>query len=167
METPQNKDQVISSFKNGIDTLENVLAGLSETEMDYEPVNKGWTIRQIVHHIADGDDLWKTAIKMALGNENSEFTLKWYLQLPQTDWANKWCYDKRSIDISLSILKANRNYILQLIEYAPDPWNKSVNFIEPDGKIEKVPVGLIVKMQSDHLEHHVKRILEIRKEFAA
>jgi len=44
--------------------------------------------RQIVHHIADGDDLWKTYIKIALGNEQAEFTLAWYLAFPQTEWAN-------------------------------------------------------------------------------
>ncbi|MEJ2279063.1 MAG: DinB family protein [Candidatus Lokiarchaeota archaeon] len=112
MEPPGNKDEILEQFKQGPCILENALSGLSDFELDYAPSKGGWTIRQIVHHIADGDDLWKTAIKIALGNEQAEFTLKWYLAFPQTEWAKRWNYENRSIDESLILLKANRNHIL-------------------------------------------------------
>ena len=163
MKPPENQNEILKLFKQGPSILENALEGLSDNELDYSPSNGGWTIRQIVHHIADGDDLWKTCIKIALGNEQAEFNLKWYLALPQTEWANRWSYEKRSIDESLILFKAIRVHILQLLEYAPDAWTKSAKFRDSNGEIEIVPVGFVIQMQADHVVHHVNRILEIRK----
>jgi len=166
MEPPKNQIEIIELFKKGPLILENALTGLSDSELDYSPKNGGWTIRQIIHHIADGDDLWKTCIKMALGNEQAEFTLKWYLAFPQTEWAKSWKYENRSIGISLALLKVNRDHIMQLLESVKDGWSKSVQFLEPDGKIETVPIGFVIQIQADHVVHHVKRISAIRQEIA-
>jgi hypothetical protein len=167
MESPKNQEKVLESFKQGPNILENALVDLSDIELDYVPSNGGWSIRQIIHHVVDGDDLWKIGIKMALGGEEAEFTLKWYMALPQIEWAKRWSYEKRSIDISLTLFRAIRSHILQLLEYSPNGWNKSVQIRNPKGEIEVVPVGFVIQMQTDHVEHHVKRILEIRKEISS
>ena len=167
MEAPENQKKILELFKQGPSILENALTGLSDVELDYTPSNGGWTIRQIIHHLADGDDLWKTCIKIALGNEQAEFTLKWYSALPQIEWAKRWGYEKRSIDISLSLFRANRDHIIQLLKYAPDGWTKTVQFQEPNGEIEAVPVGFVIQMQTDHVIHHVKRISAIRQEISS
>ena len=167
MEPPENQNEILESFKQGPSILENALAGLSDSELDYSPSNGGWTIRQIVHHIADGDDIWKTGIRIALGNKQAEFSLQWYRELPQTEWAKCWNYENRSIEISMALLKANRDNIIQLLEHVHDGWNKSIQFRKPDGEIEIIPVGFVIQMQSDHVAHHVKRISEIRQEISS
>ncbi len=167
MEPPENQDKILELFKQGPSILENALVGLSDIELDYAPMNGGWTIRQIIHHIADGDDLWKTCIKIALGNEQAEFTLQWYKALPQTAWAKCWSYENRSIEISIALLKTNRDHIIQLLEYVHDGWSKSVQFRDSNGEIEVVPVGVVIQMQADHVVHHVKRISAIRKEISS
>jgi len=167
MEPPENQKKILKLFKQGPSILENALEGLSDNELDYSPSNGGWTIRQIVHHIVDGDDLWKTCIKIALGNEQAEFTLQWYKALPQIEWAKRWSYENRSIEISTTLLKAIREHILQLLENVNDGWNKTVQFRNSDGEIEIVPVGVVIQMQADHVVHHVKRITTIRKEISS
>ena len=86
--------------------LERALAGVRDADLDAPSSGGGWTIRQIVHHIADGDDLLKTFIKMALGNERGEFRLDWYWALSQDEWAEHWVYARRSLDVSLALLEA-------------------------------------------------------------
>lgn len=166
MKAPENQKEVIDLFKQGIEIFENAIARLSERELDYIPSNGGWSIRQIIHHVTDGDDIWKSYIKIALGNEEAEFSLKWYMKFPQTDWAEKWNYEKRPVDVSLELFKTNRNYILQLLAHVPHAWNKSAQFRDSNGEIEELPIGFVIKMQADHAIHHVKRIFEIRKEIA-
>lgn len=166
MESPKDPDKSLELFKQGISILENSLSGLDDTELDYIPIYGGWTIREIIHHITDGDDLWKTGIKMALGNERAEFTLQWYAAFPQTEWAKRWNYDKRSIDTSLALLKINRQHIVQLLDYMHDWWTKSVQFRDSNGDVIVVTVGFIIQMQADHVIHHVKRISDIRKEIS-
>jgi len=166
MEATENKNEILNLFNQGPGILENALKDLRDNELDYSPSNGGWTIREIIHHIADGDDIWKTCIKIALGNEEAEFTLQWYQELPQVEWAKRWGYKNRSTDASLALFKANRDHILQLLEYAPDGWSKSVKFRDSNGKIEIIPVGFVVQMQANHVIHHVKRISAIRKEIS-
>ena len=70
-------------------------------------------------------------------------------------------YANRSLDVSLALLRAIRNHIKQLLEQVPDGWHRSVGFRRPDEEIERLPVGAIVEMQADHVEHHVKKIRAI------
>lgn len=166
MKTSQNNDKSFLLFIAGPLLLEDTIKGIDDSELDYLPINRGWTIRQIIHHIADGDDLWKLSIKIALGNEQAEFNLQWYAEYSQSEWAEKWSYAKRSAFESLSLLKAIRAHIAQLLESVDDGWNKLVRFRKPDGQIEIVSVGFVIQMQSDHLLYHVKRIKAIRQEYS-
>jgi hypothetical protein len=164
MKPPEDKDSILARYKGGVALLDRTLSGLQDTDLDMPPLQGGWTIRQIIHHIVDGDDLWKTCIKMALGNEQAEFTLAWYWAFSQDEWTDHWAYQVRSIDVSLELLRANRSHVLQLLEKIPHGWNRVVDFRKRSGEIERLPVGFIVEMQANHVEHHVKRILSILRE---
>jgi uncharacterized damage-inducible protein DinB len=164
MKPPEDKDSVLVRYKDGVALLERALSGLQDADLDMPPSQGGWTIRQIVHHIVDGDDIWKTCIKIALGNEQAEFTLEWYSAFSQDEWADRWAYKLRSIDVSLELLKAIRGHVSQLLEQIPDGWNRAIKFRKRSGEIERSTVGFVVGMQADHVELHVKRILSIRGE---
>ncbi len=164
MKPPDDREAVLARYAEGPALLARALAGARDADLDAPPAQGGWTVRQIVHHIADGDDLWKICIKAALGNEQGEFTLAWYRALPQTEWAERWGYARRSVDESMALLTAIRGHVLQLLEHVPDGWCRSVEFRKADGQTERVPVGTVVEMQADHLVHHVNRILAMRRE---
>ncbi len=148
----------------GPSLLEQALSTLQPGDMDTPPDDGGWTIRQIVHHIVDGDDIWKNCIKIALGNERAEFSLDWYGSLSQKDWAERWAYSRRSLEESLALLKAIRNHIHQLLTEIPEGWTRSVSVRSSKGEIESVTVGFVVEMQTEHLLHHLHRILSIHEE---
>ena len=164
MNLPSDRETVLTRYQEGPAQLERALAGLQDADLDTPPLQGGWTIRQIVHHIVDGDDLWKQGIKAAMGAEDGEFTLGWYWAHPQQVWADRWAYAHRSLDSSVALLKANRGHVIQLLEAVPDGWNQTVGVRKPAGEIETVSVGFVVEMQADHVMHHVKRILAIRGE---
>jgi uncharacterized damage-inducible protein DinB len=164
MNAPEDRARELCRFREGPHLLEDAVTGLQDAQLDARPSGGGWSIREIVHHIADGDDIWKMGIKMAIGNERAEFALGWYSALPQLTWGERWAYGRRSVDASLSLLKASREHILQLLASVPDAWNRSLTFRTPKGEVELVPVGFIVKMQADHVEHHLERIRAILRE---
>ena len=164
MDAPEDRDAAICRYREGPTLLEEIVKGLKDSDLDARPAGGGWSIRQIVHHIADGDDIWKLAIKMAIGNEQAEFSLEWYRTLTQEDWADRWAYNKRSIDASLSLLKAGREHILQILQRVPDAWDRAAAFRGRDGEIERVPVGFVIDMQADHVFHHIERIRAILQE---
>ncbi len=164
MEAPEDPEREISRYREGPDLLEQAVVGLRESQLDARPAGGGWSVREIVHHVADGDDIWKMGIKMALGNEQAEFDLGWYSSLPQVTWSDRWAYSRRSIGASLSLLRATREHVIQLLASVPDAWNRSVVVRTPKGGIEQVPVGFVIQMQADHVIHHVERIHAILQE---
>ncbi len=167
MDAPGDRQTAISRYREGPGLLERTVIGLRTDELDLAPPGGGWTIRQIVHHIADGDDIWKLCIKMAIGNEQGVFDLGWYSALTQRTWADRWAYNCRSIDASLSLFRATREHILQLVERLPEVWTHDVVVRTKDGQVERVPIGYVIQMQADHLHHHVECIRRIVQERGA
>ena len=164
MNPADSQISITARFANGPAQLEQALTGLQNADLDALPAQGGWTIRQIVHHIADGDDLWKVGIKAALGNEQGEFTLEWYWVVPQDTWADRWAYAVRPIDVSLALLRATRAHITELLAHVPDGWSRSIAVREPTGETTRLTVGAVVQMQADHLQHHLRRIVALRQE---
>jgi uncharacterized damage-inducible protein DinB len=164
MNAPEDRTRTISRYRDGPQQLEQVVMSLTDVDLDAKPSHGGWTIRQIVHHVVDGDDIWKMCIKMALGNEEGEFALGWYGAMPQETWADRWAYTKRSLDVSLSFFRAERAHVVQLLEIVPDAWYRSVIVRTAKGEAERVPVGFVVQMQADHVSHHIERIRAILRE---
>jgi uncharacterized damage-inducible protein DinB len=164
MSVAEDPKAVLARYEEGPALLERALAGLTDAELDARPRAGGWTIRQIVHHLADGDDLWKVGLKAALGYPDGEFTLAWYWALPQEEWAESWAYSRRALGPSLALLRASRNQVRQLLAEVPDAWTRTIGVRRPDGDVATIAVGEIVKMQADHVEHHVARILAVRRE---
>ena len=166
LHAPEDRDGTISRYREGPTLLERAVRGLQDVDLDATPSGGGWTIREIVHHVVDGDDIWKLCIKMAMGNEQSEFELGWYQTQTQETWGDRWAYSQRSVDASLSLFKAIRDHILQLLESVPDAWNRSVAVRTREGDVERVPVGFVIQMQGDHVFHHIERIREILRDRA-
>lgn len=162
MDLQGDESAVMERYAEGPGQLERALAGLDGPDLDVNASRGGWTIRQIVHHIVDGDDLWKLCIKTALGNEDAEFALGWYWALSQDEWAERWRYSTRSIDVSLALFRANRDHVMQLLKHVPDAWQRSIGMPKSDGHTERVTVGTAIQIQADHVMHHIDQIVAIR-----
>lgn len=162
-EQAYNPSASLALFADGPAQLEAVLMGLTESDLNLAQTSESWTIRQIVHHLADGDDLWKTCIKAALGNSEGLFSLKWYWDKPQTEWAENWKYANRSIEPSLALLRANRHQIVELVQQTPDAWEKSIRLKWPESEEERITIGKVLEMQASHVVGHINDIQMIRQ----
>ena len=158
-------NQTLIQYAAGPDLLEAALIGLSEADLDLAADPNGWTIRQIVHHITDGDELWKFCIKAALGNPEGHFSLRWYWDRPQVDWASIWAYERLSIDMSLQLLRTNRHQIVELLKLSPQAWQKSIWVEWPRCPAEQVTIRYVLEMQTGHVSGHIDDIQLIRRAF--
>src|SRR5581483_5562150 len=59
-------ENTLNIYARSLDELDEALAGLSEDEMGLASYEGGWSIRQIVHHIADAEILFGEHMKVAL-----------------------------------------------------------------------------------------------------
>ena len=83
---------VLERYATGPAHLEQAIEGLTEDSLNTPVRQGGWTVREVAHHIVDGDDIWKRCIKMAIGNKDGAFDLTWYWAFPQEEWAKAWRY---------------------------------------------------------------------------
>ena len=155
------QETILKKYAEGPALLEFALRGLSETDLDLALSGNSWSIREIVHHIVDGDDLWKTCIKTALGNSNAVFSLQWYTEKPQMEWSKSWAYANRSLEPSLALFRANRSHIVDLLEHIPDSCEKSIHF----QRLEKPEICItgfdVLELHVRHLSDHIKDIQAI------
>jgi hypothetical protein len=156
-----NPEETLALYAGGPDQLEAVLEPLSEADLDLSLAPDAWTIRQIVHHIADGDDLWKTCIKAALGNPEGLFHLQWYWEKPQTEWAGNWHYANRPIEPSLALFRLNRQHIIELVRLTPNAWEQSICLKTPRDEEVRITVGDVLESQAQHVVGHIQDIQAI------
>ena len=158
-----NREAIIARYSDGPSELETAIAGLSEGELDLAESDDTWTIRQVVHHITDGDDIWKGFIKQAAGKPGGKFDLQWYWDMPQDEWVGHWAYTSRAIEPSLALFRANRRHIVQLLENLPGAWERSLLVSWPNGETQEVSVGWVVEMQAQHVPGHLDDIRRTRQ----
>ncbi len=158
-----NQEAIVARYAAGPNELEAAIAGLSGKELDIAERDGTWTVRQIVHHVADGDDLWKMFVKRAAGNQEGVFDLAWYWEMTQDEWAKSWAYASRDIEPSLALFRSNRGHIVQMLEQVPEAWGRSLLIRWPGGEEQEVSVAWVVEMQARHVVGHVDDIRRARQ----
>jgi hypothetical protein len=153
----------VERYAAGPDRLEAALAGLDEAGLDAAPAEGGWSIRQIVAHVVDGDQLWTLGLKATLGGEGVTFDFEWYWAHSQDNWAECWGYARRPIGPAIDLLRANRRHVMQIVEQLPGAWERCAVIRVPGGKELPITVGAIVAMQAEHIVEHTASIAAIRQ----
>lgn len=156
---------VIALFLDGPRLIEQALSRLSAEELDAAPDAENWTIRQIVHHLADGDAIWAMAVRTALMDGEPIFDLSWYFTLSQIQWSRNWAYARREIRPALDLLAASRRLIVDLVQAVPCAWDCAVWVPWPNQEPGCISVGEILAMQGRHVCGHVEEIRRIRGKF--
>jgi hypothetical protein len=162
-ENALEQDPILENYVHCLNLLRAVIDGLQVSELDFSRKPGEWSIREIIHHIADGDYIWKICIQMALGEGESPFHLKWYWETEQRRWSQLWGYSSREIEPSLALLTANRKHTVELLSKVDNSLSRSIIIEWPGGRQEEVNIGWVLEMQTNHVEGHVKEIRKIRE----
>jgi hypothetical protein len=130
------------------------VAGLSEVQIDTPYRPGGWTVRQVVHHVADSHANGFIRSKLALTEQNP--TVKPY---DEAAWAE--LPDARlPIDVSLRMLDAIHERWAALLHALP-PERFAVPYQHPESGPQTLDTS--ISTYSWHGRHHVAHITELRK----
>ena len=162
-ESKLEQEPILLNYADCLNLLRLATDGLQGAELDHSTRQGEWTIREIVHHVADGDYLWKTCILRALGESRRPFHLKWYWETDQVRWSHLWRYASRGIETSMALLAANRNHTIELLRQMPGPLSRTITIEWPEGGRQEISVEWVLEMQTDHVEGHANEIRRIRK----
>lgn len=150
------KISLISDVKNLPSFLEFSIQNLDAAQLETPYRPDGWTVHQLVHHIADSHINAYTRFKLGLTESNP--VIKPY---DQEAWADLSDTKKLPVNISLTLLHALHARWSQLLEdMTESQWQRTV--YHPERKIE-ITLWELLKTYAWHSRHHVAHINNLRK----
>ena len=132
-------------------TLENLVKPLSDEQLETPYRPGGWTVRQLVHHIADSHHHSYTRFKWAL--TESEPLIKAY---EEKKWSSLFDAKKAPIELSLSYLKALHAKMVYLLRGLSSEYLDKC-YVHPDGNF-KVTIKENIGKYAWHSQHHCAHI---------
>jgi len=140
--------------------LEAALRGLREEQLDMHAAPGEWSIRQIVHHVADDGDVWCFLIKRALVLPGCETV---FGEFPGNEaWAMGLETHRRGTRTALALIQAHRRYIADLLTHFSDGWDREIVIRAAEGeRAQPLSVRQVVDMLGEHMQEHVNSIRAI------
>ncbi len=156
--TGKHLDEWISILENLPQHLERLVLNLSEEQLETPYRPGGWTVRQVVHHIADSHHHSYTRFKWALTEDRP--LIKAY---EEKDWAILLDAQKGPIGLSLDYIKALHGKLVYMLKGLTSEDLERV-YLHPDGNVP-VTVAQNIGKYAWHGSHHLAHIenLLIRK----
>ena len=146
-----NKEK-IQAIRNLPDEFNAALSGLTPAQLDTPYREGGWTVRQIVHHIADSHINAFIRMKLVLTEEQP--TVKPY---DQDSWAAMNDY-RRDIAPSVAIVSGIQERMANLLDDLED-MDFSRTLFHPENGI--MTLQDLLDMYSAHGRHHVEQIKKV------
>ena len=154
-------EELIAQWKNDIAELPALIkaavAGLTDKQLETPYRPEGWTIRQVVHHVADSHLNSIIRFKWAMTEDNP--TIKAY---HEDLWAKLADY-KLPIEPSLIMLDGIHARLTALFEsFTAEDWNRT--FIHPESGAT-ILLKRNLALYSWHGRHHLAHIAQAKQSF--
>lgn len=132
----------------------DAVAGLSDTQVETPYRDGGWTVRQLVHHVADSHINAYVRTRLAL-TENWP-TIKPYAE---AEWANLQDAQTLPVEVSLSLLEPlHRRWITLLESLSEADWAKG--YVHPESGRQSLEQ--VAALYGWHGQHHTAHVTNLR-----
>jgi hypothetical protein len=154
--TEQTKDLLLDDIRMLPAMLEHSVQNLDKSQLDTPYRPGGWTVHQLVHHVADSHMNAVVRFKLALTEQNP--TIKPY---DEAAWAELPDSRNLPINISLTLLHALHARWYQLMyDMNEGQWQHTLYH---PGKKRTVALWELLKTYSWHSRHHTAHIMKLRE----
>ncbi len=131
-------------------TLRRALAGMSDAQLDSTYREGSWTLRQVVHHLADSHVNSYTRFRLALTEKHP--TIKPY---DEAKWAELEDARAMPVEVSLTLLDSlHVRWIRMLRSLDPSDFERTINHPESG----TMSIDQLLAMYAWHGDHHIAHI---------
>ena len=149
-------EQWIIDIKYMPNHLENAVINLDEHQLETPYRPDGWTVKQLVHHVADSH--MNAYIRFKLGLTENSPVIKPY---DEAAWALLNDTENLPINVSLTLLFAlHTRWVVVLENIKEEDWNRTV--FHPEQKKE-ITLWHLLGMYAWHSLHHTAHITALRQ----
>ncbi len=151
---PLELKSAISDLAEMPEQLRNALDGLSDEDLGTPYREGGWTVRQLVHHVADSHMQAFGRVRLALTEDNPTITA-----YSEKAWADLHDSVAAPVEWSLELLEAlHARWVMLLQSLDETQWQRA--FIHPERGPQSVEVATL--LYAWHARHHVAHITHLR-----
>jgi uncharacterized damage-inducible protein DinB len=152
----QLKSQLLIDIKMLPGGLEYAIQNLDAAQLQTPYRDGGWTVHQMIHHMADSHINAYTRFKLGLTEDNP--VIKPY---DEAAWAKLPDTEKLPVNISLTLLHAlHARWDQLMMDLTEEQWRRTV--YHPERKIE-ITLWSLLKSYSWHSRHHTAHITKLRE----
>ncbi len=108
---PTERATLVERYRGGADHFIATVAGLGDAELDARPFEGEWTVREIAHHLADGE--LNSAVRLRRLIAEDEPVLPGYDEM---EFSRRLHYGEREIGPSLAAMAAARAATVQILD---------------------------------------------------
>jgi hypothetical protein len=151
--TPAQHETWIDAIAATPDNLRLAVAGMNDHKLDTPYREGGWTVRQLVHHVADSHINSYVRFRLALTEESPTITV-----YNEKDWAELQDAKTLPVEVSLGILDGlHTRWVVLLRSLNGAAYSKS--FVHP--ALGPVTVDKALQLYAWHGEHHVAHVTSL------
>jgi uncharacterized damage-inducible protein DinB len=154
--TAAKREQAIAEISEAPKKLRAAVAGLNDAQLDTPYRQGGWTVRQLVHHVADSHV--NAYIRWRLTATEKEPTIKPY---DEKQWADLADAKTMPVKVSLDLLEAIHERWVNLLQQTPAA-DFTRTLVHPEHGARAA--NWIVFLYAWHGKHHVAHVTELRKQ---
>ncbi len=154
--TQSSRQAAIQEIASAPAKLRAAVAGLTDAQLDTPYREGGWTVRQVVHHVADSH--MNAYVRLRLALTETEPTIKPY---EESEWAKLEDAARGPIDISLKLLEPLHDRWVRLLRtVTPEQFARTVR--HPEAGLKNI--DWLLFLYAWHGRHHTAHITELRKQ---
>jgi hypothetical protein len=154
--SPTDRESWITTLERFPNELEGAIYGLNEQQLNTPYREGGWTVLQLVNHMADSHANMYMRIRLALTEDNP--VIKPY---KEAAWAELTDSKTAPVAFSLQMLRGmHTRLILLLRSLGEDELDRC--FIHPEHN-RTVSIVNVISLYAWHCNHHLAHILNLRK----
>lgn len=151
------KDEWLADLRFLPKAIEHAISNLDEHQLQTPYREGGWTVHQLVHHVADSHMNAYCRFKLGYTEENA--TIRPY---EEKLWAQTADVEKLPVNVSLTILHAlHMRWVSFLESFTDEDWQKTI--LHPQhGK--QFTLWHLLGMYAWHSRHHVAHITTLKEQ---
>jgi uncharacterized damage-inducible protein DinB len=153
------RDELITRYRQGPEVVEQVVAGLSDEELDHVPADGGWSARAVIHHLADSETISAARLRLLLVEDAP--VIQGY---NEEELARRLHSDMRPLGPSLAALRATRESTAAVLDLLSDEdWSRSGVHTESGDYSVETWLEIYAEHAHDHVGQIERTVAEARE----
>lgn len=146
---------LIDRFEQGGPRPRTACANLTAQHLQATPGPGKWSIQQVIVHLADTDAIAIDRMKRVIAEDNPAL-----LNADESAYVARLHYHEQSLEDALTLFEVGRRQFARVLRRLPDDVFERAGTHDEAGRLT---VADLLRVYTDHLDHHLGFVAEKRK----